>query len=85
MQRRSALLAAIVAVLPLAAHAQPITGLYVGAGAGVNIMQNETDKSVNGVATPGKSLEFNVGATGLGSVGWGFGNGLRAEFELDYR
>ena len=48
-------------------------------------MQNEPDKSTNGFATPGKSIEFGVGATGLGSVGWAFGSGLRTELELDYR
>ncbi|WP_158926448.1 OmpA family protein [Acidisphaera sp. S103] len=86
MKRRTAFLAAVAAALPLAAQAQPITGLYVGAGGGVNIMQNETDKSVNGVTSaPGKSLQMDVGATGVGSLGWGFGNGLRAELEFDYR
>jgi hypothetical protein len=78
-------LVAALAALPLAAQAQPVTGLYVGAGAGLNIMQDETDKSTNGFATPGKSLQFNVGVTAVGSVGWGFGNGLRAELEFDYR
>ena len=39
MQLRSALLAATVLATPIAASAQPVTGLYVGAGAGVNIMQ----------------------------------------------
>lgn len=85
MKCQAVLLAAIAAALPLAAQAQPITGLYIGGGGGVNIMQNETDASQNGIATPGKRLEFNLGATGVGSVGWGFGNGLRAEVELDYR
>ena len=85
MQYRSALLAAVAAAFPLVAQAQPIAGLYIGGGGGVNIMQNETDASQNGIATPGKSLEFNLGATGVGSLGWGFGNGLRAEVEFDYR
>jgi outer membrane protein OmpA-like peptidoglycan-associated protein len=85
MQRRSVFLAAVAFALPVAAQAQPVTGLYIGTGAGLNIMQDETDASSNGVATPGKSLQFNVGATGVGSVGWGFGNGLRAELEFDYR
>ena len=85
MQPRSVLLAAVAAAIPLAAQAQPVTGPYVGAGAGVNVMQSETDKSVNGFATPGKSLEMNTGAVGLGSLGWGFGNGLRSELEFDYR
>jgi hypothetical protein len=82
---RMLLRVAVAAALPLAAQAQPVSGLYVGAGAGLNIMQNEADKSINGAATPGKSLEFSIGAAGVGSLGWGFGNGLRAEFEFDYR
>ncbi len=47
MQLRSALLAATVLATPLAASAQPVTGLYVGAGVGVNIMSQEDVKSVN--------------------------------------
>jgi len=85
MRIRNILLAATMAGLPLVAAAQPVTGLYIGTGAGVNIMQNETVKSVNGAATPGRDLELNVGATALASVGWGYGNGLRAEFEFAYR
>jgi len=85
MRYRNILLATAIVALPLAAEAQPVTGLYIGGGAGLNLMQNETDKSSNGKATPDKSLQMTLGATGVGSVGWGFGNGLRAEFELDYR
>ena len=36
MTLRKALLAATVLALPVAAQAQPVSGLYVGAGAGVN-------------------------------------------------
>lgn len=38
-----------------AAQAQPVTGLYVGAGAGVNFQHNQEIQSVNGV-----SLNNNV-------------------------
>jgi len=85
MQLRNVLLAATVMALPLAAQAQPVTGLYIGAGAGVNIMQDEPIKSAFGVPVSGINLQTNVGAVGVLSVGWGFGNGLRAEFEGDYR
>jgi len=85
MQLRNVLLAATVMALPLAAQAQPVTGLYIGAGAGVNIMQDEPINSIGGVSVSGVNLQTNVGATGVMSVGWGFGNGLRAEFEGDYR
>ena len=81
MRIRSALLAATLLALPLAAQAQPITGLYVGGGGGVNIMQDEPFNSPDG----GGKLEFNPGAAGVLALGWGFGNGLRAELEFDYR
>jgi OOP family OmpA-OmpF porin len=89
MRIRSALLAATVLALPFAAQAQPVTGLYVGGGAGVNFMLDEPIKSVTvgGVTTNinNGNLETNVGAVGVLSLGWGFGNGLRAEIEGDYR
>ncbi len=85
MKFRGALLAASILALPMQVGAQPVTGLYVGAGTGINIMQDESVKSVDGLATPGVKLETNVGAVGVASVGWGFGNGLRAEFEGAYR
>src|ERR1700722_1538248 len=79
MKFPGALLAASMLAMPVLASAQPVTGLYVGAGAGLNIMQDESVKSAVGVATPGVKLETNLGAVGVGSIGWGFGNGLRAE------
>ena len=44
MQLRSALLAATVLATPIVASAQPVTGLYVGGGVGVNITQQENIK-----------------------------------------
>jgi OmpA-OmpF porin, OOP family len=81
MRIRSALLAATLLALPMAAQAQPVTGLYIGGGAGFNINQDEhfTSPSGNG------AIEFNPGVTGVLALGWGFGNGLRAEIEGDYR
>ena len=52
MRVRNALLAATFLALPLAAQAQPISGLYIGAGAGVNLLQ-ESDLSVTGPAAVG--------------------------------
>ncbi|MBN8900976.1 MAG: hypothetical protein J0H57_08075, partial [Rhodospirillales bacterium] len=76
--------------LPLAAKAQPVTGLYVGAGAGVNLLQDEDIKSVSspGLGTAnlgGASAKSHVGPVVVLSAGWGFGNGLRAEVEGSYR
>ena len=85
MQLRSALLAATVLATPIAASAQPVTGLYVGAGAGVNMMPNiqVNPNTIFGVGTA--NLKSHVGFAGVVSMGWGFGNGLRAELEGDYR
>ncbi len=96
MQLRSALLAATILATPIAASAQPVTGLYVGAGAGVNFTQKET---INRQGLPvtlgtgtgpvfgtfGGDMNGSAGFAGVVSLGWGFGNGLRAELEGNYR
>jgi outer membrane protein OmpA-like peptidoglycan-associated protein len=81
MNFRNALVAATMLALPLAANAQPITGLYVGGGAGANLMQNE---SLSGPGRSGK-LPSRVGPAVVVSLGYGLGNGLRAEIEGDWR
>jgi len=80
MKLRSALVAASLVALPVAAMAQPVDGLYVGAGAGYNYAQDQNVKS-----SPGGHLTTNGGVIGVGSVGYGFGNGFRAEVTGDYR
>ena len=50
MKLRNALLAATILAAPVAAKAEPVSGIYIGAGAGINIMQNET---VSAIAYPG--------------------------------
>jgi len=83
MKLRSALLAATVLAAPGVAMAQPVDGLYIGGGAGYNILQ---DADLSGGAAPaGGKAEFNGGWVGLGSIGWGFGNGLRVELEGNFR
>jgi outer membrane protein OmpA-like peptidoglycan-associated protein len=72
--------------LPMAAaNAQAVDGLYVGGGLGVNFLQDESFK----LAIPGASatgtIKSTVGPVAVLSLGWGFGNGLRAEIEGDYR
>src|SRR5262249_53107085 len=93
MQLRSALLAATVLATPFAASAQPVTGLYVGAGVGVNFTQKESVNGaaigvpalVNGFLSTDGNIKGSAGFAGVLSVGWGFGNGLRAEIEGNYR
>ncbi|MCR0981370.1 OmpA family protein [Roseomonas populi] len=90
---RSALLATTMFALPLAAQAQPITGLYIGAGGGYNYLQG-TEDSLRGNArasalaagiSPKTELNWENGWVGAASIGWGFGNGIRAEVEGFYR
>ncbi len=89
---RSTLLAATLLAAPLlfhgAAMAQPVTGLYIGGEGGANFMQHERVKSVllNGVTVPSKArIGFQSGVTGIGSIGYGLGNGVRIELEGNYR
>lgn len=88
MSLKKALLAATVLSLPVAAQAQPITGLYIGGGVGANYHEN-SDATVSGaggrVNLGSGSIRTNWGYTALGSIGWGFGNGLRVEIEGNYR
>ena len=68
------------------AWAQPISGIYVGAGAGANFMQNSQARLDSaGRTLSAGGISFNTGVVGVGSVGYGFGNGLRVEIEGDYR
>ena len=80
---------ALPVLLAGASQAQPVTGLYIGAAGGANFMQQQNPRSVtqsNGVTTPlFGSISSQAGVTGLGSIGWGFGNGIRVELEGDYR
>jgi outer membrane protein OmpA-like peptidoglycan-associated protein len=80
--KKTLLAAAAVVALPVLAQAQPVSGLYLGAGIGGNYL-DKTDLS--GPATAGASVDFSWGYVGVLSLGWGFGNGLRAEIEGNYR
>jgi outer membrane protein OmpA-like peptidoglycan-associated protein len=93
MTFKKALFAATMLAAPLAAQAQPVTGVYVGGGAGANYLQ-ETDLDTKGgaaaflrsfgVSSSGKA-EFDTGFAGVVSLGYGFGNGVRAEVEGNFR
>ncbi len=87
MKLRSTLLAATVLALPMAARAQilptpDLSGVYVGAGAGANYLQNI---SIKNATLPGSELRTNWGALGLGYVGYQLGNGLSVQLEGDIR
>ena len=93
MTLRKLLLAATALVLPAAAQAQQVSGIYIGAGAGLNWLQDARLNSTGpladslraaGFGTSGK-ISFDLGWVGVASLGYGFGNGLRAEVEGNYR
>ena len=80
MTIRKALLAATVLALPVAATAQPINGLYVSGGLGANWLAQTDIRSNNGGA--GHIAGSRAGLDGFAALGWGFGNGFRAETEI---
>ena len=82
---RGSLLAATILAAPSVAFAQPIQGLYIGAGAGGNYLQQERVLASPGLGLRAKDLATNIGGAGVGSIGWGFGNGLRLEVEGNVR
>jgi outer membrane protein OmpA-like peptidoglycan-associated protein len=87
--KHSLLAAAAVVALPVLAQAQPVSGIYLGAGIGGNYL-DKTDVTGSSAADQafvgsGLSAEFSWGYVGVLSLGWGFGNGLRAEIEGNYR
>jgi OmpA-OmpF porin, OOP family len=86
MTLRNSLLTASLLTLPIAAGAQPVTGLYIGGGVGVNLLQDQSTSTRVGATTVGTGkVQSEVGVATVLSLGWGFGNGLRAELEGDFR
>ena len=88
MRYSGAVLAAAVLATPFAARAQPVQGLYVGAGLGLDLPQNV--RAVPYPATPGFGashlrMSESLGFDAIGSVGYALGNGFRFEIEGDYR
>ena len=84
----AATLLASSALLPGVSRAQPVTGIYIGAAGGANFLQKQQIESVRilGTVVPlDLRSSFDTGVVGLGSVGYGFGNGLRVELEGNYR
>lgn len=93
MRLRTALLAMTSMVAaPSLAMASTITGPYVDLGGGYNLVQTQhgtfaptTQADGSGYnGSTNSSFRHKDGFTGFGSVGYGFGNGLRAEIEGVY-
>ena len=79
MNIRNALLAATLFATPLAAAAQVVDGPYISAGAGASLLDN-TKLTTSGAS--GHISNGQVGYNAFASVGYGYGNGFRAEAEL---
>jgi outer membrane protein OmpA-like peptidoglycan-associated protein len=96
MNIRNTLLAATILTVPAvailtvpgAARADTVNGVYVSAGAGVNFENSTSLDSIrvgNTSVGLGKLRErFDTGFRTSAAVGYGFGNGLRAEIEGTY-
>jgi outer membrane protein OmpA-like peptidoglycan-associated protein len=104
MKLRLALAAATCLSLPLVAHAQPISGPYVGleagtafenavsatgsfpAGAPALNTEIRSDAQIAGFpgAEFGGKFHYNESYAGIGSIGYGFGDGLRVQVDIDY-
>ncbi len=98
MRLRTALLATtLLAASSAAAIAQPVVGPYVSLGGGYNLRQsqgahyspNSVAQGYNGTDAIGaagskSTFRFGDGFNGEGSIGWGFGNGLRTEIQGAY-
>jgi len=85
MRFRGAILTAASLATPMVAGAQPLTGLYIGAGAGLHLPQfpNVTPYAP-GFGTGKATLNENLGFNSNLAVGYGIGNGFRFEIEGDF-
>ena len=85
MRFRGALLATAFLATPVAVMAQPITGLYVGAGAGLHAPQDPNITPLaRGYGTGRVQLDEDFGFNSNLAVGYGIGNGFRFEIEGDF-
>jgi len=85
MRFRSAVLAAAFLTTPVVAMAQPITGFYVGAGAGLHAPINPNITPYGpGYGTGRLELNEDYGFNSNLAVGYGIGNGFRFEIEGDF-
>ena len=85
MRFRGAILATAVVATPVAAFAQPITGLYIGAGAGLHLPQSPKATAYGpGWGTGRVELNEGLGFNSNLAIGYGIGNGFRFEIEGDF-
>jgi outer membrane protein OmpA-like peptidoglycan-associated protein len=93
MRLRNTLLASALLLAPAVASAQPVSGLYIAGGAGLNWLQDAdlaaTGQLAQQLGLAGRSttadIRFDLGYAAVVSLGYGFGNGVRAEIEGNWR
>jgi OmpA-OmpF porin, OOP family len=80
------ILAVPILAVPTTTRAQPISGIYIGAGAGYNYLEDvNTKPSLPVLDSPRLNIRGNSGFGALGSIGYGLGDGWRFELEGNYR
>jgi outer membrane protein OmpA-like peptidoglycan-associated protein len=85
MRFRGAIIATAIFATPVVAMAQPLTGLYVGAGAGLHIPQDPKISGVaSGLGSSRGNLDEGYGFNSNLAIGYGIGNGFRFEIEGDF-
>jgi len=85
MRYPSAIVATAVLATPVAAMAQPITGLYIGAGAGLHAPEGPNITPYGpGFGTDHLRLDEDFGFNANLAMGYGIGNGFRFEIEGDF-
>ncbi len=87
MTNRQKLLATVAITAPLLAapaFAQPVSGLYIGGAVGANSRQANTFTNT-AFGAGSRDIAYEWGIAGAASIGWGFGNGIRAEVEGIFR
>ncbi len=85
MRLSSAILVTTLITAPIAAMAQPITGLYVGGGVGLHAPQDPKASTLGpGFGTGSINMKEDFGFNSNLAVGYGIGNGFRFEVEGDF-
>ena len=83
MRLRGAILVTTLFATPIAAMAQPITGLYVGGGVGLHAPQDPKATTFGpGFGAGTIKLQENFGFNSNLAVGYGIGNGFRLAYRL---
>jgi outer membrane protein OmpA-like peptidoglycan-associated protein len=85
MRFRNAVMATVFLAAPAAAMAQPISGLYIGAGAGLHAPINPNITAYGrGYGNSNLTLNPDYGFNSELAIGYGIGNGFRFEIEGDF-